>query len=625
VVAHITDRLPLIVGFAAHRRLDEQGPAVLAALARQLRSILARLKQDYLDIDTPTNIGRTPVIVVSNLVGKAHRIAEDAAWASGAAIVSPFGAMSPDLAESLLKPEPQRDREACMFVARYCHVLIAIWDGEEGDREDGAPAQIVGFRRKGIPLPDAHTARACIDAAETGSVIEIRLPAPGGPPDDIRVLPWGLEFMALHEETRWRGYGRVVANFGRHLAGYHGAPEAMSLSEGDKLAFEAWKNFAALTELTRQFNVDAAGLVATADGKANMKQGLEWLFGIDTGAVCGRPALDGATKLVPRWCELYSIADTLAQEWQRQFWKDWFWLFVLAFAAIACFEVFAHLGHWLPHWLPQWLLPGAGRDQVAATEIVLLGAYITLLVGGFGIYLAAFVFRHQERFLDYRALAEALRVAIFWRFMGVGEDSGRAAASVADAYPIKQPSELAWVKTCLLTLEFLDYAEQPGALRPLDEKTAYGWLRDLWVVGQGNYFTKSARKHDERAAIHEHRFFALLFASIFVALTLIALIRTGYIHHHEWPHDAVIFLIGLLPGVAAAFIGYSEKLAYKAQARQYDRMRGVFAQALAHLPEQPPPGDCARIKQLFYHLGVEAMREHAEWVAIYRQRPIQPM
>ncbi len=30
-------------------------------------------------------------------------------------------------------------------------------------------------------------------------------------------------------------------------------------------------------------------------------------------------------------------------------------------------------------------------------------------------------------------------------------------------------------------------------------------------------------------------------------------------------------------------------------------------------------------RALYRELGMEAMRENAEWVAIYRQRPIQPL
>jgi hypothetical protein len=31
------------------------------------------------------------------------------------------------------------------------------------------------------------------------------------------------------------------------------------------------------------------------------------------------------------------------------------------------------------------------------------------------------------------------------------------------------------------------------------------------------------------------------------------------------------------------------------------------------------------VRSLYRELGVEAMTENAEWVAIYRQRPIQPV
>ncbi len=84
-------------------------------------------------------------------------------------------------------------------------------------------------------------------------------------------------------------------------------------------------------------------------------------------------------------------------------------------------------------------------------------------------------------------------------------------------------------------------------------------------------------------------------------------------------------MIGLLPGVAAAFSGYAERLALKAQARQYDRMRMLFERAYELLPEKIEVGHAALAHMLYHELGVEAMKENAEWVAIYRQRPIQPL
>ena len=86
-----------------------------------------------------------------------------------------------------------------------------------------------------------------------------------------------------------------------------------------------------------------------------------------------------------------------------------------------------------------------------------------------------------------------------------------------------------------------------------------------------------------------------------------------------------VVVIGLLPGIAAAFGGYVERLAFNAQARQYDRMRMLFGRAHDLLPETIEESTAALTHRLYQELGMEAMKENAEWVAIYRQRPIQPL
>jgi len=83
------------------------------------------------------------------------------------------------------------------------------------------------------------------------------------------------------------------------------------------------------------------------------------------------------------------------------------------------------------------------------------------------------------------------------------------------------------------------------------------------------------------------------------------------------------------PGKRASGIGgitneYSERLALAARARQYDRMRMLFERAGELLPERLEQANAALMHAVYLELGQEAMRESAEWVSIYRQRPIQP-
>jgi len=53
-------------------------------------------------------------------------------------------------------------------------------------------------------------------------------------------------------------------------------------------------------------------------------------------------------------------------------------------------------------------------------------------------------------------------------------------------------------------------------------------------------------------------------------------------------------------------------------------MRMLFERACDLVPERLDEGNAALTRAIYLELGQEAMRESAEWVSTYRQRPIQP-
>ena len=266
----------------------------------------------------------------------------------------------------------------------------------------------------------------------------------------------------------------------------------------------------------------------------------------------------------------------------------------------------------------------------------LLAGYSLAFFFAFMLFRAASKGQHQERFLDYRALAEALRVAVFWKLVGIGSprleetpssDVRIAIRSVAEAYPIRQPSELAWVKVCLRNLDLLDAAARsPHPLSQADHLLA----RSLWVYGQYRYFLRQGLRHDHTAESWE-RFAGFLFAlaPFGLAFALIALdVPVFHLGPEGWLHGEIrhytIFVMGMLPALAAVLVGYTEKLAFSAQARQYDRMRMLFDRGYRMLPPTIDDQTAPLAQALYAELGTEAMKENAEWVAIYRQRPIRP-
>jgi hypothetical protein len=488
----------------------------------------------------------------------------------------------------------------------------------------GGTAEVVTFKRNGIPLAVSGSARESLDASEVGPAIEVVTPRmkDTSRAKEVVVRPWGRAIIKRHRGGIIRRGLRHVAAFLAHFFHRDFGDARSKLPIDQRRELEAWESFEALIKLTRRFNRDVAVLAGSADGPARVAQSVTYLFSDADGGTIGEvdakvDAKTRATELAPLWCRLYAIADALAQERQRQFKWDWKYLFATAFVALVFFTLFTH---------------GEKLVDVSLTLI----AYSVACAAIFVLFARARSGQHQERFLDYRALAEALRVAVYWKLVGIGSSyadakagtDGAAAADldpvapIANAYPIKQPSELAWVKICLRTLERLDKAAGGSALKI--DPIGHAIARRFWVKGQHDYFKRQGLRHNTFAeAVDAHSLVLLVLSPFVLVPTLLYLLRHGIDPYRL--QDVLVIFVGLLPGFAAAWTGYSERLAFKAQARQYDRMRMLFERAGDLLPTDLEDASKELVRALYRELGMEAMRENAEWVAIYRQRPIQPL
>ena len=134
-------------------------------------------------------------------------------------------------------------------------------------------------------------------------------------------------------------------------------------------------------------------------GPARVTQSIDYLFTDPERHTLDADARAHAMELAPLWCRLYAIADTLAQDLQAQFKWDWKLLCVFGFIAFVCFAFFAHLG--------------------SEHKFSIVGYSLSFVVI-FVLFARAMLGQDQERYLDYRALAEALRVAVYWKLLGIG-------------------------------------------------------------------------------------------------------------------------------------------------------------------------------------------------------------
>jgi len=510
-------------------------------------------------------------------------------------------------------------RAVGLFIVQHSDVLIALWDGDETGNAAGGTGEVVTFKREGIPLVVSGSAHASLDGSEIGPVIHVITPRnkAGSPASNVAVQPWGDEIIRRHRGNAIRRLGDRAKEFVANLLGLEQTSISSRLPIAEKRDLEAWETFNALITLTCEFNGEAATLEAMAVGPLQTSNSIDSLFtDPDDGRLCGE-AKQRALTAAPHWCHLYGIADTLAKNRQVQFRNDWKWLFFLSFVAFVLFALFSHVG-----WESNWLL----------------GGYTVAVAFIFGVFIRAQVRRDQERFLDYRAFAEALRIAVYWNVLGIDRhraDERHAASetfapdadtigTLASCYPIKQPSELAWIKICLRTLDLWHRTEGIVRKRETDAQ-AHALARRFWVYAQLSYFERQGIRHNRRAEVLEGWAFVFLFITPFFLVPLLLSIIGEKRYLGLRLHDFFLIATGILPGLAAILTGYSERLALKAQARQYDRMRMLFKRAYDLLPEMIDSNSEQRIRSLYRELGTEAMKESADWVAIYRQRPIRPV
>jgi hypothetical protein len=122
--------------------------------------------------------------------------------------------------------------------------------------------------------------------------------------------------------------------------------------------------------------------------------------------------------------ERYAVADQLAMRYRRKSSHAFRDLFVAAFLAMTAFEYAGHGYH-----------GGAGH----LARPVLFGLYLLLWAVAAIRWSVAWAGDYQNRHLDYRALAEGLRVQFFWRLLGIADP-------VEDHYLAQQRSELEWIR-----------------------------------------------------------------------------------------------------------------------------------------------------------------------------------
>ena len=281
-------------------------------------------------------------------------------------------------------------------------------------------------------------------------------------------------------------------------------------------------------------------------------------------------------------------------------------MFWLAFGFIFAFEMFAHSRGIWPPWVGQ----------------ALLILYASLFGAGYLLHRWAAARRIDTRHLDYRALAEGLRVEFYWR-------AAEVPAVAADHCMRYRLEEMEWIRWALRAVE-LHVPDVKWAGTSAASADALRAIVKDWVLGQREWFGRTVRREERHLRMLERCTRALLWAAIAaVALVFIPTFREHlqWIHPFDEPsevaHMLIVVTIGLASAAAGLIHGYAEQRALSVHIKRYERMHLLFAAAMRVLDGPMKRGDGAAAREVLADVGRESLEENADWMMLHRERPIE--
>jgi hypothetical protein len=581
--------LPIIVAVTGH--IDIR-PEDTTALGDRVREILQRLQRKY---------PHTEIELLSPLAEGADRLVARVALEFGIRLVAPLP-MEPDEfkkdfadADSIREFDELRAKAVRTFVVKgpnglddprphcyarvaaynvtHCHLLLALWNGL-WTHKIGGTSEVVRFCLKRVPLTYTGFGRL-LDPVDTTMVYHVVTPrrsdpSTNGTPLTVRPrapLPPGLDVDADDEPSQ---------------------------GEQQRVA-------AALQSLERVFaNTDRFNEHAAESGNGAEERRERSRSDLMTQGRTVTLAPEAETIRT-----LYGYADELAIRYQRRRMRTLNTLFVVVFLTVVAFEFFAH---------------GLGENTGRSVTIFL---YLLLLSGAYSLWWMAERGGVDKKYLDYRALAEGLRVQFYWRLAHVP-------GSVAEYYMRYRLQEVEWIRNAFRACEIAiagseaDNSKGESALGELTLVIAN------WVDRQYQYFAGTAGREKHRLEFWEDRSRILAAQGLVVAFVVLGVTiilgpetwadmeethRTGFV--------ALMALIGLSTAAVALISGYVEKRALSAHIKRFARMTILFERAKEQLAEPMENGDWDGARDVLRELGREALEENADWVMLHRERPLE--
>ncbi len=240
--------------------------------------------------------------------------------------------------------------------------------------------------------------------------------------------------------------------------------------------------------------------------------------------------------------------------------------------------------------------------------------FLGLFFAGVVVYLIGSNREWHRKYLDYRALAEGLRVQLYWNLSAVVDAA--SAGFAYDNFLQTQDVDLGWIR------HVMRQASTDRVRGRTADPAWVKWVIDEWigepVHGRGQLAWYSRKQMYNISRFRRTQILGNL--CLWTGITIAVLLYLSDSDGSGQYRQGLLVLMGALPLVAGIWDAYSHKKAEKELIKQYGFMSRVFQKARKLLDHSD---DIAFQRQVLKALGQAALDEGAEWLLMHRERPLE--
>ena len=246
-----------------------------------------------------------------------------------------------------------------------------------------------------------------------------------------------------------------------------------------------------------------------------------------------------------------------------------------------------------------------------ATANTFMLAFLGFFVLAYAVQRLATRSAWNRKYLDYRALAEGLRVQFYWAAAGVTSEN--ESKFTHDNFLQTQDPELGWIRNIMRVAGTRSDAHPETSEKGL-EFVLREWIGDTGS-GQLGYYRRKADEHMRESRNTDILARVGLLVSVFVVIAII-------VFGSSMPdslRDQLMVLMGSILLLVGIRHGYAFSTAENELIKQYEFMLRIFNNARRRLEATD---DNKERRLILRALGGSSLDEHAQWILMHRERSI---